>query len=129
DGWIYWCKGAFAEQTYERPGKPPLVTKASHIFRRDPRSGHIESVMTGGMDKPVEVIFSPGGERIFTTTFFQFPSGGQRDGTIHAVYGGVYGKNHAVLDGHPRTGDLLPPLTHLGAAAPSGLAILESDQL
>ena len=19
DGWIYWCKGAFAEQTYERP--------------------------------------------------------------------------------------------------------------
>ncbi len=25
DGWIYWCKGAFAEQTYERPGKPPFV--------------------------------------------------------------------------------------------------------
>ena len=23
DGWIYWCKGAFAEQTYERAGKPP----------------------------------------------------------------------------------------------------------
>ena len=21
DGWIYWCKGAFAEQTYERPGQ------------------------------------------------------------------------------------------------------------
>src|SRR5437588_13092655 len=33
DGWIYWCKGAFAEQTYERPGRKPLVTKASHIFR------------------------------------------------------------------------------------------------
>ena len=23
DGWIYWCKGAFAEQTYERPGTAP----------------------------------------------------------------------------------------------------------
>ena len=21
DGWIYWCKGAFAEQTYDRPGE------------------------------------------------------------------------------------------------------------
>ena len=36
DGWIYWCKGAFAEQTYERPGKPPFVTRAAHIFRRRP---------------------------------------------------------------------------------------------
>ena len=36
DGWIYWTKGAFAEQTYERPGKPPLVTRAAHIFRRRP---------------------------------------------------------------------------------------------
>ena len=36
DGWIYWCKGAFAEQTYERPGRPPLVTRAAHIFRRRP---------------------------------------------------------------------------------------------
>ena len=36
DGWIYWTKGAFAEQTYERPGKPPLVTQAAHIFRRRP---------------------------------------------------------------------------------------------
>ena len=34
DGWIYWCKGAFAEQTYEQPGKKPLVTRAAHIFRR-----------------------------------------------------------------------------------------------
>ena len=36
DGWIYWTKGAFAEQTYERPGRPPFVTRASHILRRRP---------------------------------------------------------------------------------------------
>src|SRR5262245_16156028 len=36
DGWIYWCKGAFAEQTYERSGKAPFVTRASHIFRCRP---------------------------------------------------------------------------------------------
>lgn len=128
DGWIYWCKGAFAEQTYEQPGKKPLVTKASHIFRRRADgTGPIENVMTGGMDNPVDVVFTPGGERLFTTTFLQNPGGGLRDGMIHAVYGGVYGKVHNVTDFHPRTGDLLPPLVHMGAAAPCGLARYESD--
>jgi len=128
DGFIYWCKGAFAEQTYEQPGKKPLVTKASHIFRcRADGTGPIENVMTGGMDNPVDVVFTPGGERIFTTTFLQNPGGGLRDGLIHAVYGGVYGKVHNVTDFHPRTGDLLPPLVHMGAAAPCGLTRYESD--
>lgn len=123
DGWIYWCKGAFAEQTYERPGRPPLVTKASHIFRCRPDGSQIEPVMTGGMDNPVDVVFTPGGERIFTTTFLVHPGGGLRDGLIHAVYGGVYGKVHNVLDGHPRTSpDVMPVLSHLGPAAPCGLA-------
>lgn len=121
DGWIYWCKGAFAEQTYERPGRAPFVTKASHIFRCRPDGSGLEHVMTGGMDNPVDVTFTPGGERIFTTTFFQFPGGGKRDGLIHALYGGLYGKEWGVLDGHPRTGPIMPVLSHLGPAAPCGL--------
>jgi putative membrane-bound dehydrogenase-like protein len=129
DGWIYWCKGAFAEQTYERPGRPPLVTRASHIFRCRPDGSRLESVMTGGMDNPVDVVFTPTGERIFTTTFLVHPGGGLRDGLIHALYGGVYGKDHGVLAGHPRTGDLLPPLVHLGPAAPCGLVRCESTAL
>lgn len=129
DGWIYWCKGAFAEQTWERPGRTPLHTKAAHIFRRRPEGGPIESVMTGGMDNPVEVVFTPGGERIFTTTFLVHPRQGLRDGLIHAVYGGVYGKDHAAISGHPRTGELMPVLSHLGVAAPCGLVRLESDGL
>lgn len=129
DGWIYWCKGAFAEQTYERPGRKPLVSRAAHIFRRRPEGGPVEAVMTGGMDNPVEVAFSSAGERFFTTTFFQHPANGRRDGLVHAVYGGVYGKPHGVLDRHPRTGDLMPVMTHLGAAAPSGLARVESHAL
>merc|ERR1711964_351420 len=85
--------------------------------------------MTGGMDNPVELVFTPGGERIFSTTFLQHPGNGLRDGLIHAVYGGVYGKVHGVLEGHPRTGPIMPVLSHLGAAAPCGLALLESSQL
>ncbi len=127
DGWIYWCKGAFAKQTYERPGKPPFVTRAAHIFRCRPDGTGIEPVMTGGMDNPVKVVFTPGGERIFTTTFFQHPANGKRDGLVHAVYGGVYGKDHDVVYEHPWTSpSLMLVLTHMGAAAPCGLIRYES---
>ena len=121
DGWIYWCKGAFAEQTHAREGKPPLVTKASHIFRRKPGSAFAESVMVGGMDNPVDVAFTPGGERILTATFLQHPEAGRRDGLIHAIYGGVYGKVNDVVNSHPHTGELMPVMAHLGPAVPCGL--------
>ncbi len=131
DGWIYWAKGAFAKQTHEVHGKP-FVTRASHIFRARPDGTGIEPVMTGGMDNPVDVVFTPSGERIFTTTFFQHPGGGQRDGLIHAVYGGIYGKDHDVIHepAHKWTGpDLMPVLTHLGPAAPCGMCYAESPAL
>ena len=127
DGWIYWSKGAFAEQTYERPGKPPLVTKAAHIFRRRPEGGVVEPVMTGGMDNPVGVTFTSTGERLFTTTFIEHPRAGRRDALVHAIYGGVYGKPHDVIDGHPQTGDLMPVLSELGAAAPTGVTRYQSS--
>ena len=129
DGWIYWAKGAFAEQTYERPGRKPLVTKASHIFRRRPEGGLIESVMAGGMDNPVEVAFTPEGERFITSTFIEQPALGRRDGLLHAVYGGVYGKVHGVTDSHPQTGGLLPALVQLGPAVPVGLDYYSTDAL
>ena len=77
--------------------------------------------MTGGMDNPVDVAFTPTGERILTATFVEHPQAGRRDGLLHAVYGGVYGKPHGVIDGHPRTGDLMPVMCQLGPAVPSGL--------
>jgi putative membrane-bound dehydrogenase-like protein len=122
DGWIYWTKGAFAEQTYARPGKPPLVTRAAHVFRRRPGDTTVEPVLTGGMDNPVDVAFTAGGERILTATFLEHPRLGRRDAIVHAIYGGVYGKPHAVVEGHPQTGDLMPTLCDLGPAAPAGLA-------
>jgi putative membrane-bound dehydrogenase-like protein len=121
DGWIYWTKGAFAQQTYERAGTQALVTRAAHIFRRRPDDPTIEVVMTGGMDNPVDVAFTPAGDRMLTATFVEHPQAGQRDGLLHAVYGGLYGKPHAVLDGHTRTGDLMPVMCQLGPAVPAGL--------
>jgi putative membrane-bound dehydrogenase-like protein len=127
DGWIYWCKGAFAKQTFERPGKSPFVTRAAHIFRSRADGSGIEPVMTGGMDNPVGVAFTATGERILCATFLQEPGGGKRDGLIHAIYGGVYGKVHDVIDEHPRTGDVMPVLAHFGPAAPCCVIRYESD--
>jgi len=128
DGRIYWCKGAFAEQKHEMSDGAQLVTQSSHIFRAKPDGSQIENVLTGGMDNPVNVAFLRNGERFLSCTFFQFPEAGRRDGLIHAIYGGVYGKKHSSIYAHPMTGDVMPVLNHQGAAAPCGL-IAGSDQL
>ncbi len=130
DGWIYWAKGAFATQSYDRVGKEPWVTRAAHIFRSHPDGSLIEPVMTGGMDNPVDVVFMPNGERLFNGTFFQHPAGGHRDGIIHSIYGGIYGKIHdPIFDPiHKWTGpEVMPILVHLGPAAPSGFHRYESS--
>ena len=129
DGWIYWCKGAFARQEYTLGKEKKFSTRAAHIFRAKPDGSRMEPVMTGGMDNPVDVVFTPGGERIFSTTFLQHPGNGKRDGLIHAIYGGVYGKDWDPVYEHPWTSpSLMPVLTHLGPAAPCGLHRYESDQ-
>jgi putative membrane-bound dehydrogenase-like protein len=126
DGWIYWCKGAFAKQSYELPGGKPFVTRASHIFRAPPDHAFLEPVLTAGMDNPVGAVFSPGGERFMCGTFLMHPEAAKRDGVVHAVYGGVYGKPHDVLDNHKKTGELMPIMIHLGAAAPCSVIRYES---
>ena len=129
DGYIYWCKGAFARQEYTLPNGKKFVTRAAHIFRATPDGKQIEPVITGGMDNPVDVVFLPNGDMIFSTTFFQHPADGRRDGLIHAIYGGIYGKDHDPIYEHPWTSpQLMPVLTHMGPAAPCGLHCYTSDQ-
>lgn len=125
DGWIYWCKGAFASQTYEVNGKP-WTSRASHIFRARPDHSRFEPVITAGNDNPVGLTWTTTGERILCGTFFAPHELGHRDGMIHAVYGGVWGKPNDALDGHKRTGDLMPVMTHMGAAAPCAVICYKS---
>lgn len=121
DGRFYWCKGAFAEQKHMLSDGNELVTRSSHIFRAKPDGTEMESVLIGGMDNPVNVAFLNNGERFLSCTFFQHPEAGRRDGLIHAIYGGVYGKKHDSIYAHPMTGEVMPVLNHQGAAAPCGL--------
>jgi len=129
DGWIYWCKGAFAEQAPMLLDGSIRPNRAAHMYRRRLSGGPLDLVMTGGMDNPIEVAFNREGDRFFTSTFVQHPAGGKRDGIVHAIYGAIFGKDHDVIDGYPRTGPLFGPMTHLGPAAPSGLTTLQSELL
>src|SRR5436190_4699209 len=127
DGWIYWCKGAFAAQTYALPDGQAITSRAAHIFRARPDHSGLEPVLTGGMDNPVGLAFTPDGERILCGTFFVHPEAGKRDGLIHAIYGGVYGKPNEVTDNHIKTGDLMPVMTHMGPAAPCSVIRYQSQ--
>jgi putative membrane-bound dehydrogenase-like protein len=129
DGWIYWGKGAFAEQTYDLADQKGWKSTAAHIFRMRPDGTGIEPLMAAGMDNPVSVAFTENGQMFMVGTFVQHPGGGKRDGITHVSYGGVYGKDHEPIHPFPRTGDLMPPMTHLGSAAPSSLITLKSNAL
>jgi len=129
DGFIYWCKGAFAEQTHDLPNQKGWKSRASHVFRMKPDGTEFDVVFTAGMDNPVGLEWLPEGDLIVSGTFFQHPGDGKRDGLIHAVRGGVWGKDHDVLDGHIRTGPLMPVMTHMGSAAPCGMCRYGRDLL
>ena len=126
DGFFYWCKGAFAGQKHELSNGRILKSNAAHIYRARPDGSQLEMVITGGMNNPVGLAFSETGDRFLSGTFFDLSQPGRRDGILHAVYGGTYGrKNERVLAPHPSTGDLLPVLKQLGPAAPSGMIMAQ----
>ncbi|RLS49405.1 MAG: dehydrogenase [Planctomycetota bacterium] len=134
DGFIYWTKGAFAEQKHPLGNGETLTTKGSHIFCARPDGSGRQAVLNGGMDNPVGVAFSSLGDVFLTCTFVHHPGSGigLRDGVLHAVEGGLWGKDHAPIrePQHVWTSpDLMPVLVDLGPAAPSGLTMARSERL
>ena len=101
-----------------------------YIVTPDKADSQLEVVITGGMNNPVGLAFSASGERFLSGTFFDLSKPGRRDGILHAVYGGMYGrKNGRVLSPHPSSGGLLPILTQMGPSASSGIVMPKGDEL
>lgn len=123
EGWVYWTKSAFAKQSFPMRQSFVQDSSASHLYRKPFDSKLADRVLTGGMDNLVHVAFDLDGDRFFVSTFLHHPGNGLRDGIGHGIYGSVFGKDHAVLDGHPRTGPLMLPMVELGPAAPAGLIV------
>ena len=128
DGYFYWTKGEFQEQSFALANGKRHQSRAAHIFRAKPDLSELEVVITGGMNNPVGLTFSETGERFLSGTFFDLSQPGRRDGILHAVYGGMYGRrNNVVLSEHPHTGDLLPIMAQMGPSASSGILMPRSD--
>ena len=128
DGFFYWTKGGFQFQTHVLGDGKTHRSSAAHVYRARPDGSQLEVVISGGMNNPVGLAFSEAGERFLSGTFFDLSTPGNRDGILHAVYGGVYGrKNPRVLAPMPQSADLLPAMTHMGPAAPSGVVMARSD--
>ncbi|MBU6175222.1 MAG: hypothetical protein KGQ60_15540, partial [Planctomycetes bacterium] len=123
EGWIYWCKSAFAEQSFPIGGPFSAKSTASHLYRKPLQSEVADRIMTGGMDNLVDIAFDDSGDRYFVSTFLHHPGKGVRDGLGHAVYGAVFGKDHAVLRSHVKTGPLMTPIVEMGPAAPAGVLV------
>ena len=97
------------------------TTRAAHIYRALPDGSQLERVITGGMNNPVGLAFSETGERFLSGTFFDLSKPGRRDGILHAVYGGTYGRENPRDQRRVHETSIAIP----GFARLSGLAIRE----
>ncbi|MBL9137929.1 MAG: c-type cytochrome [Verrucomicrobiales bacterium] len=123
EGMLYWTKGAFARVDFKESSGRRIQDRCAHVFRAWPDMSGFESVMSGGMDNPVEVAFTAEGEPIVISTFIDLSQPGRRDGLAHAVWGGVFGKINDVVDEPTvrRTGGLMPVMSQVGPAAACAL--------
>ena len=128
DGRLYWCAGRFPHQIH-RPGGPTIHKGTAPLILRCLPDGSELEVVCGSQGNAVGVVFSPEGDMFASGTFLAPNSmgAGLRDALGHCVDGAEYPVRDRTLNEHKRTGDVLPPLAHLGVSASSDLMICRSD--
>jgi putative heme-binding domain-containing protein len=120
DGRIYWCDGRHGHNFTDENGNPISKGLAARLFSCKPDGSDVEAFAGGGMDNPVEVVFTDEGEPLGTVAIFDNKPD-RVDAIIHWVYGGAYPYYPKVLDEFKKTGDLLPAVSRFGRVAPSGI--------
>ncbi|HEY2893097.1 MAG TPA: PVC-type heme-binding CxxCH protein, partial [Pirellulales bacterium] len=130
DGRLYWCAGRFPHDIH-RPGEEVIHRGTAPLILRCRPDGSELEVVCGSQGNAVGVAFSPEGDLFASGTFLAPNSmgAGLRDALVHCVDGAEYPVRDRTLREHKRTGEVLPPLTHLGVSASSDLMICRSDAL
>ncbi|MGD9723180.1 MAG: PVC-type heme-binding CxxCH protein [Pirellulales bacterium] len=130
DGRIYWCAGRFPHEIH-KPGGPVIHKGTAPLVLRCKPDGTDVEVVCGSQGNAVGVAFTSAGDMFASGTFLAPNSmgAGLRDAVIHCVDGGEYPVRDRVLNEHKRTGDLLPPMTHLGVSAASDLLLCRAGAL
>jgi putative heme-binding domain-containing protein len=119
-GRLYWCHGRKGHEVYNKDGTLVSKGKGARIWSCLPDGSDVQVFAGGGMDNPVELVFTEAGDMLGTVNlFYGRPRG---DVLVHWQYGGVYPRDDVgpVLDEFVRTGDLLPEIYNFGHIAISG---------
>lgn len=128
EGRIYWCEGRHGHEIRDAEGEIISQGKAARIFSSRPDGSDVQTFATGGMDNPVEVVFTPEGDMLGTVNLmYSQPRG---DCLVHWQYGGVYPREdfaESLGREFVRTGPLLPELHNFGHVAVSGLCRFEGN--
>lgn len=126
EGRIYWCEGRHGHEIHDADGKLISKGKAARIFSCHPDGSDVQTFATGGMDNPVEIVFTPEGDMLGTVNLmYSQPRG---DCLVHWQYGGVYPRGdfaESLGREFVRTGPLLPEVHNFGHVAVSGLCRFE----
>ncbi len=119
-GRIYWCHGRKGHEVYQKDGTLVSKGKGARIWSCLPDGSDVQVFAGGGMDNPVELVFTEAGDMLGTVNLFHGRPRG--DVLVHWQYGGVYPRDDisGVLDEFVRTGDLLPEVYNFGHIAISG---------
>ena len=130
DGWLYMTSAIMGFDITTQEGEH-LKGETSRIWRCRPDGSDLEWVSAGGMNNPIELVFTEAGEPIGTETYFTNPKAGQRDALVYWIEGGVYPKpnNNIERDGLTRTGELMPVVSKYSRVAPSGIGRYRSTGL
>ncbi len=121
DGFIYVCCGRIAHHLLDVNGKAIEAGGSQPVLVRCRPDGSGAEVVGGTHGNGVEVAWTEEGDAFVSGTFYG--GAGMRDALIHFVEGGDYPILDQPMSAHQMksTGDLLPPMVHMGASAPAGL--------
>jgi putative membrane-bound dehydrogenase-like protein len=130
DGRLYWCAGRFPHEIKRPGGEVVHKGTAPLILRCKPDGSELE-VVSGSQGNAVGVAFTREGDMFASGTFLapNAMGAGLRDALVHCVDGAEYPVRDRTPNELKRTGDMLPPLTHLGVSASSDLVLCRGDAL
>jgi len=130
DGRLYWCAGRFPHEI-RRPGGPVIHKGTAPLILRCKPDGSELEVLSGSQGNAVGVAFTREGDTFSSGTYLapNWMGAELRDALVHCIDGAEYPVRDRILNEHKRTGELFPPLTHLGFAASSDLTICRGDAL
>jgi putative heme-binding domain-containing protein len=126
-GRLFWCHGRKGHEVYNKDGTLVSKGKGARIWSCLPDGSDVQVFAGGGMDNPVELVFTEAGDMLGTVNLFHGRPRG--DVLVHWQYGGVYPRDDigGVLDEFVRTGDLLPEIHNFGHIAISGFNRYRSE--